>query len=135
MRDHFRFSPFDLVWWVYVGLVVFLLLFFVVAMLTGIVRAQNADHDRGHEMYKWWQSKNTGNCCNNEDCRPLRPDEWTEDESGYHVRVSSRLWCPVERKHFLTRGRSPDITVAHVCIAGNLTDCNRLLCFDPPAKF
>lgn len=91
------------------------------------------NHDRHHDDYKSWASEVTSNCCNNQDCGVLREDDVRDTATGTQVKIEGQ-WCPVERKHYLTRGKSPDWNASHACV-GNSSywkekpPCERLLCF------
>lgn len=87
-------------------------------------------HAQGHNSYRDWASKKTGNCCNNQDCRWLADAEWREDPVT-EVKIDGE-WCPVKPEHLLVKGKSPDATKAHACIdrrTVKLPACERLLCF------
>lgn len=91
-------------------------------------------HAQGHDEYKTWTSRRMpGGCCSNQDCAPLKPEQWRESETGTEVEIEGQ-WCPVKHEHFLTRGKSPNWEVAHACIrprypGSNVAPCERLLCF------
>jgi hypothetical protein len=94
------------------------------------------NHPDGHSEYENWQSGVTDNCCNNKDCGFLKDDEVRETPQGtevfVHVPDQEPKWCPVQRLHYITRGKSPDWNRAHACIiqSGSYADeCQRLLCF------
>lgn len=91
------------------------------------------DHARGHQAYRDWASKKTGNCCDDKDCGVLRDDQVRETETGPQVRVRGK-WCAVRAEHFLIRGKSPDWNKPHACINHDFRttyadDCERLLCY------
>src|SRR5215475_66215 len=85
---------------------IFAFMFTIVLLLmfSSVGRAQSTTHESGHAMYLYWQSKATKNCCNDEDCHPLAPNEWKEDNDGFAVLVAQQ-WCRVGPEHFLIRGR------------------------------
>lgn len=100
--------------------------------LTVEVSAQE-HHAQGHGEYQNWSSQKTANCCNNQDCGVLGNDDVRETNAGTEVRIGV-VWCPVEQKHFITRGKSPDWNNPHACINKNpdyqaTNVCDRLLCF------
>jgi hypothetical protein len=90
-------------------------------------------HDEGHYDYSNWASKKTGNCCNDKDCGFLSADEWRETARGDEVKILGQ-WCPVKAEHYIIKGKSPDWTKAHACVAKGAdhmysNPCDRLLCF------
>jgi hypothetical protein len=116
---------------------------FVLAATVSVLFANQAkaqhNHERGHADYSSWSSKKTGNCCNNDDCGNLEDNEWRETDHGDEIRISGQ-WCPVKQEHYLVKGKSPDWTKAHACVAKGAdhmysNPCNRLLCFTGVPKF
>lgn len=100
--------------------------------LTGGAQAQH-NHGHGHHEYQNWSSGKVANCCNRDDCGGLQSTELRETATGPQVLIAGE-WCPVLREHYLTRGKSPDWSVAHVCVGKNpywlsKPPCERLLCF------
>lgn len=91
-------------------------------------------HAQGHDEYRSWTSrKMPQGCCSNQDCSPLKPEQWRETNSGIEVEIEGQ-WCPVTPEHFvITRGaKSPDGEMAHACInrrAYMIPPCARLLCY------
>jgi hypothetical protein len=75
-------------------------------------------HALGHDEYRDWASERTPNCCNNEDCRALADNEWRETNTSTEILIKGK-WCPVQKRHFILRGKSPDWNVVHACILGN----------------
>lgn len=91
------------------------------------------NHERGHNDYLGWASGVTTNCCNNQDCGLLKDDEVRDTTTGTQVKIDGQ-WCPVERRHYITKGKSPDWNVSHACIKRrdyfpDMAPCDRLLCF------
>jgi hypothetical protein len=101
------------------------------------VHAQH-NHDAGHDEYADWSSRKVSNCCNRMDCGSVDDTEIKETETGPFVLILGE-WCPVLREHYLTRGRSPDWGVAHMCVTKGQyftgKTCDRLLCFTPKGGF
>jgi hypothetical protein len=100
-------------------------------MLSATCSNAQHGHEDGHLDYENWSSKKTANCCNNEDCGYLASDEWRQNIQGDEVKIQNQ-WCPVKPEHYITKGKSPDWTKAHACIAkgGSYANvCDRLLCF------
>jgi hypothetical protein len=95
-------------------------------------------HALSHDEYRNWASERTDYCCNNEDCRALADNEWRETTKGTEVLIRG-TWCPVQKQHFILKGKSPDWNVAHACILGNshypANQCDRLLCFAGRAQW
>lgn len=88
-------------------------------------------HLAGHADYNNWSSGKTANCCNNDDCHLLEDGEWRETDHGDEIKILDQ-WCPVEQRHYVTRGKSPDWDKAHACIlttGDHYFPCERLLCF------
>ena len=112
----------------------------LIMLLSVVSAARGQDHSTqhaqshalGHDEYRNWGSERAWNCCNNEDCRALADDEWRETKTGTEVRIKGK-WCPVQKQHFIFKGKSPDWNVAHACIVGenyySTGVCDRLLCF------
>lgn len=94
------------------------------------------NHGAGHDEYQGWSSQKVNNCCNNQDCGVLKDDEIRETQTGTQVRIDGQ-WCPVERRHFLIRGKSPDWSAPHACVSRSTYQepCERLLCFTPKGGF
>lgn len=97
------------------------------------------NHAQYHSEYELWSSRkaNGGSCCSDRDCGALKDSEVREDDGGTSVLISGQ-WCPVLSIHLLTRGKSPDWTVAHACILPPrpfINPCDRLMCFVEAAKF
>lgn len=90
------------------------------------------NHERGHNDYLGWSSAKVNNCCNNDDCGILDETDLRETPAGTEINISGQ-WCPVEPRHYLIRGKSPDWNAAHACIRktpiANQSPCERLLCF------
>ncbi len=99
------------------------------------VSAQH-NHSAGHSEYQGWSSGKVGNCCDDRDCGALRDDDVRETQTGPQVRIDGQ-WCPVQRQHYLTRGKSPDWSVPHACVSVQpaADPCDRLLCFTPRGGF
>lgn len=92
-------------------------------------------HAAGHNDYSGWSSEKTANCCNNEDCGDLEDTQWRATPTGDQILIKGK-WCPIEKKHYTTKGKSPDWRKAHACVNNNPNyspaggdDCDRLLCF------
>lgn len=97
---------------------------------TSLTRAQD-HHAMGHADYSGWSSEKTANCCNNQDCGDLEDTQWKSTPTGDQILIKGK-WCPVEKKHYTTRGKSPDWRKAHACIQKNMDHndpCDALLCF------
>lgn len=97
------------------------------------VRAQ--EHHQYHNDYQNWASEVTNNCCNNQDCSDIAEDRVRENAGGTQINIDGQ-WCPVELKHRIIRGKSPDWSKYHACIqpdvaysTGKKPPCERLLCF------
>ena len=107
----------------------------LVAVFSFQAQAQH-NHGAGHDEYQGWASRKVSNCCNNQDCGALKPDEIRETDTGPQVLISGQ-WCPVLREHYLTRGRSPDWSTPHACVRQSqaIDPCDRLLCFTPSGGF
>ena len=93
------------------------------------------NHDHGHPDYKNWRSERAPHsCCNDEDCSGIEDTEVRQTATGTQVRIEGQ-WCPVFPQHFLTRGKSPDWSVNHICVRSSKYmsggPCERLLCFMP----
>jgi len=63
----------------------------------------------------------------------LNADEWRETTQGDEVKILGQ-WCPVKAEHYIIKGKSPDWTKAHACVARGAdhmysNPCDRLLCF------
>jgi hypothetical protein len=120
-----------MLWW-FVIRVLFLACFLVLLVTGAFGQNEPANHQAYHNDYIRWASQKTGNCCNNQDCRPLKPEEWRQSEVGLEIKIEDQ-WCPVNREHFLIRGKSPNGDFAHACIRPVtvpwLPPCTRLLCF------
>ena len=105
---------------------------FVAVLFVGFVKLARAQHNHGHghNDYLGWSSTKVSNCCDNRDCGTLDDTELRETKTGAEIRIADQ-WCPVEQKHYLIRGRSPDWNKPHACIqkSTSLPPCERLLCF------
>lgn len=105
-----------------------------IAMIWGMAALaddQSYTHAQGHNVYRYWYSQKTGNCCNDQDCHPLKDTEWREDAEGPSVLIRGE-WCPVQQQHYVIKGKSPNWEVPHACIndrTANMPPCERLLCF------
>lgn len=93
------------------------------------------EHHQHHNTYQGWASEVTNNCCNNQDCSDIAEDRVRESVHGTEIEISG-AWCPVEKKHRIIRGKSPDWSKYHACIqpdvnyaTGKKPPCERLLCF------
>lgn len=125
-----------------------------IALLWATAALAQQAHERGHNDYRNWASKKTDNCCNEQDCGELAPDEWRETPEGIEVKLKDRyygndgtpyshiidrkrdVWCPIKPEHYVLpgRGRSPNYDTPHLCArqyaeSENADPCNRLLCF------
>lgn len=94
---------------------------------------QSYMHAQGHNDYRNWSSQKIQNCCNNQDCRAYRDDEWRETDNGQELLIDGE-WCPVLQEHRLIRGKSPNWETAHACVrpkmpGSNVAPCDRFLCF------
>lgn len=87
------------------------------------------NHSHGHGDYKSWASGKTENCCDDRDCGSLKDDEWRESAAGTEVKIEGQ-WCPVQREHWLKRGKSPDWNKAHACIVPRRPLCDEDGCHD-----
>lgn len=92
------------------------------------------NHGAGHSEYMGWASRKVANCCDDRDCGMLSENEIRETKTGTEILIGGE-WCPVLPEHWLTKGKSPDSSVAHACInpAEYTPACSRLLCFVPKA--
>ncbi len=108
----------------------------VAVFLCAVAARAQHNHGAGHSEYQGWSSGKVGNCCDDRDCGALKEDELRETATGLQVRIDGQ-WCPVLRQHYLTRGKSPDWSVAHACVspAPYADPCERLLCFTPAGGF
>lgn len=118
--------------WALIGLTALVLAYSVLFMRG--VRAQDRHH-QGHNDYLNWSSGVTENCCNSTDCRYLEDNEVRESSAGTLINIGGQ-WCPVEQKHRIKKGQSPDWSKYHACVqpdvnysAGKKAPCDRLLCF------
>lgn len=94
-------------------------------------------HNAGHNDYQYWSSQKVANCCNNQDCMALDDSSVRDGLDGQEVKIGN-LWCPVEQRHRLIRGKSPDWSANHACISpwtANPNQCERLLCFTGKGLF
>lgn len=124
--------------WIVAAVIVMAVTFYVLAYKAFVIdvslwapSAHAQDHSAGHNDYRGWSSRKAENCCNNQDCHSLAPEEWGEGPDGTWVMIKGEK-CPVNQEHFLTRGKSPNWERAHACIndrAWNVPPCARLLCF------
>lgn len=131
MIDYKTSTSSDIAKWIVFGVC------FILAIMLLIDRAAaQHNHSAGHADYQSWASKKIGNCCNNQDCGELKDDEWRQTSKGTEVRIDGQ-WCPVERQHWIIKGKSPDWNKAHACVGSapywkEQPPCERLLCFSGP---
>lgn len=95
------------------------------------------NHNAGHGEYQNWSSLKQSNCCNNDDCGTVDDADVLQTPLGTMVAIENQ-WCPVEREHWIIKGRSPDFSSFHACIGKSeyyksLQPCQRLLCFSGKA--
>lgn len=100
-------------------------------LLAGPALAQE-HHDRHHATYQNWLSNGGINCCNNQDCGELPPEQERITPAGQtEVRIDGQ-WCPVLPSHYLKRGNAPNWSTSHVCVEKSAKPvCDRLLCYQP----
>lgn len=121
----------------------------VVYLLAFLVFAPKVMGEEGHELhhpvYVDWVSKEGRSCCNNQDCRPLKDSEVRYVDGQPEMKIEAS-WCPVQPKHYLKTGKSPDWEKAHGCVqlvvnyeyapaTKDESPCWRLLCFTPKGGF
>jgi len=88
-------------------------------------------HAQFHDVYQNWMNKADQNCCHNQDCGVMKPEDVDDTGEAIKVRINGE-WCPVKDFMMLKKGKSPDWSVAHACIDRRTTEmkaCDRLLCF------
>lgn len=121
----------EMIKWLVVGLAIILIFMLVIDRA-----AAQHNHDAGHNDYSNWASQKTPACCNSQDCGELNEDEWRDTPAGTQIKIEGQ-WCPVEKQHYIIKGKSPDWNKAHACV-GNSSywqdrpPCERLLCFSGP---
>jgi hypothetical protein len=109
-----------------------LFLFIAIAGFAFALTGASAQHNHAqyHDVYKDWVNKADNECCHNQDCTTMTPEN--VDDSGPVLRIRIRgEWCPVKDWMTLKKGKAPDWSVVHACINERITDmqpCDRLLC-------
>jgi len=110
-----------------------LVIIIVLLMLYPLAHAQ-VGHDRHHVFYQNWTNQKDTNCCNNQDCGELPPENERVTSNGVEVKIEG-VWCPVYSWHYLKKGNAPNWAVAHVCVQrafqSKTSACSRLLCYQP----
>jgi len=105
----------------------------VAVLLLMLFTAGGADaqhnHERHHSDYQSWASGVTKNCCDNQDCGVLLDDEVRDIAAGTEVKIDDQ-WCPVQRKHYLVKGKSPDWNNSHACIQKKTASCDEGGCYE-----
>lgn len=106
---------------------------------------QGHNHHLHHAAYQSWINSDGQGCCNDRDCGEIA-DQYVRMTAqgvfvfieGVGVAKGKSDWCPVLRKHYLSKGNAPNWTTAHVCITayyGGKTPCEQFVCFQPRPLF
>lgn len=96
-------------------------------------------HATHHASYQSWFNSalpKPQGCCNNTDCRELADADERELNGVLAVRVEG-AWCPVEPRHYLSRGNVPNASVSHACVSahyGGKTPCEKFICYQPKPR-
>lgn len=127
--------------WALLAAYALLVTVFVVLATLFSTRPVKSQHAQFHDHYVNWINNDGKGCCNGADCKPFAEENLTtiNGELMAFVRGVGKAegtadWCPILRKHYLSKGNAPNWSTAHACITdyyGGQTPCEQLICFQP----